>query len=79
MEYIIDFFESQKPVEAMYNDIKNFIEKWLPAFEKESRKYLTISIGCTGGQHRSVYLVDKLAAHFLQQRDNVLVRHRELS
>ncbi|MAZ78143.1 MAG: RNase adapter RapZ [Legionellaceae bacterium] len=76
---VIDFFESQKPVEAMYNDIKNFIEKWLPAFEKESRKYLTISIGCTGGQHRSVYLVDKLAAHFLQQRDNVLVRHRELS
>lgn len=76
---VIDFFESQDAVNDMYNDIKNFIEKWLPAFEKESRKYLTISVGCTGGQHRSVYLAEKLAKHFLQQRDNVLIRHRELT
>lgn len=76
---VIEFFESQTAVKNMYNDIKDFIEKWLPQFEKESRKYLTISIGCTGGQHRSVYLVEQLAKHFLQQRENVMIRHRELA
>ena len=74
-----EYFESQDAVKMMCEDIKTFIEKWLPEFEKESRKYLTISIGCTGGQHRSVYLVEKLAEHFLKQRNNVLIRHRELS
>ena len=56
--------------------IKQYIEKWLPSFNQDNRSYLTIAIGCTGGQHRSVYFVEQLSAYFKAQ--NVIVRHREL-
>ena len=52
-------------------------EKWLPAFKKDNRSYLTVAIGCTGGQHRSVFMVERLAAHF-HNTARILVRHREL-
>ena len=52
-------------------------QNWIPEFEAQNRYYLTVSIGCTGGQHRSVYLAEHLAAYFRQTRDNVSLRHRE--
>jgi RNase adapter protein RapZ len=76
---IIDFLEKQPEVENMYKDIRDFIARWLPFFEGENRAYLTVSIGCTGGRHRSVYLTEQLAAHFSQKRGNVSKRHRQLS
>lgn len=59
-------------------DIRRFVEKWLPAFKNDNRSYVTVAIGCTGGQHRSVFMVEQLAAYF-QQAERVVRRHRELS
>lgn len=72
------FLDEQTPALEMYEQIRGFLDKWLPAFEAENRSYLTVAIGCTGGQHRSVYMVERLAAHFRQRYENVLARHREL-
>ena len=76
---IIDFLQAQSDVQDMGNDIRDFVSRWLPMFESENRAYLTVSIGCTGGRHRSVYLVEQLCAHFGASRGNVSRRHRELS
>lgn len=76
---IIDFLEEQPDVQDMLNDIKNFVTRWLPLFEHENRAYLTVSVGCTGGRHRSVYLAEQLFKFFGDSRDNVSRRHRELS
>jgi UPF0042 nucleotide-binding protein len=79
-----EFLEKIPEVVSMENDIIQFIEKWLPHYIADGRSYLTIAIGCTGGQHRSVYLVSRIIAHFLPQKDlaalqiNFLSRHREL-
>jgi len=73
------YLAAQASVERMYEQIRSFIAEWLPSFERESRSYLTVAIGCTGGQHRSVYLAERLAEHFRQRSDNIVVRHRELS
>ncbi len=75
---VIAFLEANVNVRAMLDDIRDFIERWLPCFVADNRSYVTAAIGCTGGEHRSVYFVEKLAAHFIRQR-RVLVRHRELS
>ncbi|MBI5436264.1 MAG: RNase adapter RapZ [Nitrosomonadales bacterium] len=75
---VIEFLERIPNVQKMYDDIRGFIENWLPCFVADNRSYLTIAIGCTGGQHRSVYLAEKLARHFEAQQQ-VLVRHRELT
>jgi UPF0042 nucleotide-binding protein len=72
-------FLAQFPeIHKMYAMIRNFINTWLPNFALENRKYLTISIGCTGGQHRSVYLAEKLKRYFSKLSDNVAIRHRDL-
>ncbi len=71
------FLEQQPLVHDMYQDIQNFVTRWLPSFVQENRSYLTIAIGCTGGQHRSVHIVEELGKHFSQQQQ-VLIRHREL-
>jgi UPF0042 nucleotide-binding protein len=71
------FLEQQPLVHDMYQDIQNFVTRWLPSFVQENRSYLTIAIGCTGGQHRSVHIVEELGKHFSQQQ-KVLIRHREL-
>ncbi|MAY02333.1 MAG: RNase adapter RapZ [Gammaproteobacteria bacterium] len=76
---VVDYLEEQAEVLEMYNDIKDFLEKWIPAFELGNRSYITIAVGCTGGQHRSVYLCEKLKKHFSQTISNIQVRHRELS
>ena len=77
-EPVIVFLKEQAMVHDMFADISQFIAKWLPAFKRDNRSYLTIAIGCTGGQHRSVYMVEKLAQYFKNQ-EQVLVRHRRLS
>ncbi len=75
---VIDYLRQQSLVTEMQSDICLFIEKWLPEFQRNNRSYLTICIGCTGGQHRSVYLAEQLTGHFKKSMDNVLVQHREL-
>ncbi len=74
---VVAFLEREPQVEKMFRDILAFAESWLPAYERDNRSYFAIAIGCTGGQHRSVYLVERIAAHF-RQTQPVLVRHRQL-
>ena len=74
---VIEFLDRNQDVQEMCNDIRSFVEKWLPSFIADNRSYLTVALGCTGGQHRSVYLVEKIAQYFKLQQQ-VLVRHREL-
>jgi len=79
---VVDFLEAQSEVERMYQDILRFIADWLPAYVRDSRSYLTVAIGCTGGQHRSVYLAERLAKHFGELAptpSHVLVRHRAVA
>lgn len=73
-----DFLEQQPLCMDMLNDIQSFLIKWLPAYQAEQRKYLTIAIGCTGGRHRSVYLANVLAEHFKSSYSQVTIRHRDL-
>ena len=75
---VIDFLEAEPDVLKMRDDIARFVETWLPAYIRDNRSYLTVGIGCTGGQHRSVYIAEWLARHF-GDRARVLVRHRELT
>lgn len=74
---VMYFLESQPQVAELQSDIRSFVEKWLPSFKSDNRSYLTVGIGCTGGQHRSVYIAENLARHF-RANERVLVRHREL-
>ncbi|MFZ5524667.1 MAG: RNase adapter RapZ [Pseudomonadota bacterium] len=75
---VIEFLENTPSAQQMFNDIRDFLDHWLPGFVADNRSYLTVAIGCTGGQHRSVYLAEKLSAYFEHQQQ-VLVRHRELA
>lgn len=75
---VIEFLDHAANVQAMLADIHGYVKRWLPSFVADNRSYLTVAIGCTGGQHRSVYLTEKLAALF-ESDQQVLVRHRELS
>ena len=75
---VINYLDEHDDVHEMYQDIENFISKWIPRFEADNRSYMKIAVGCTGGQHRSVYMVEKLASFFSQQRKGILSRHREL-
>ena len=64
---VIEFMQRYDEVEAMFDEIRGFLERWLPRFEREDRSYLTVAVGCTGGLHRSVYLVRRLADRFADQ------------
>ncbi|MDH4124762.1 MAG: RNase adapter RapZ [Gammaproteobacteria bacterium] len=75
---VTDFLEAQPSVVAMYEDILAFLQRWIPEYDKVHRGYLTVAIGCTGGQHRSVFMTDKLATALRAVHDPVLVRHNEL-
>jgi UPF0042 nucleotide-binding protein len=75
---VIEFLEHQPEVMEMVADLRRLLETWMPRFEASERSYLTVTIGCTGGQHRSVYIAEALARHFNGIRDYVMVRHREL-
>ncbi len=76
---VIDFLEKHQDVSDMFQSIETFISNWVPKFEAENRSYVTVSIGCTGGHHRSVYLTEKLGKAFQLKRKNVTIRHKELS
>jgi UPF0042 nucleotide-binding protein len=76
-EVVIRFLKAQPEVLLMEGDLRRFIGDWLPSYISDNRSYLTIAIGCTGGQHRSVFLAERLAAHF-RESARVLVRHRGL-
>ncbi|MFM8454439.1 MAG: RNase adapter RapZ [Gammaproteobacteria bacterium] len=75
---IIEFLKSQSMVQKYLGDILKFLKTWIPFFEAENRSYLTIACGCTGGIHRSVYLVNQLEENLKESFNNVQVRHREL-
>ncbi len=77
-EKVVQYLDSQQEVQHMLRDVTNYLQKWLPRFEENNRSYITVALGCTGGQHRSVYLCERLAEHFRNQIRNVQVRHREL-
>ena len=72
------FLDAEPLVGEFFVDTARWLDAWLPRFEADDRSYLTISIGCTGGRHRSVYLVEKLAAYYRDKREGVLTFHREL-
>jgi UPF0042 nucleotide-binding protein len=71
------YLESQPEAMEMLRQIEQFLARWLPSFEEDQRSYLTVAVGCTGGQHRSVYFVERLAQRF-GGRGGTIVRHREL-
>jgi len=75
---VVEFLGADPATRKLLEDIRRFVADWLPAFDRDNRSYLTVAIGCTGGQHRSVYLVEALAGLF-RDRTSVQVRHRELS
>jgi UPF0042 nucleotide-binding protein len=75
--HVIAFLEAQPEVGRLLADIGRFVEDWLPAYIRDNRSYLTVALGCTGGQHRSVYFAERLAARF-RGTVRVLVRHRNL-
>jgi UPF0042 nucleotide-binding protein len=74
---VVEFLQKSPDVERMYGDIERFVTTWLPEYARDNRNYLTVAIGCTGGRHRSVYLVERLAKAFASHHQ-VLIRHREL-
>lgn len=78
-EKVVAFLDSQPTVTEMLESLTEFLEQWFPAFEDDNRAYLTVAIGCTGGNHRSVYVVERLAARFREERSGVLIRHRDMS
>ncbi|WLI89519.1 RNase adapter RapZ [Massilia sp. R2A-15] len=75
---VIAFLDAQPSAADLLEDIRAFIEKWLPSFKTDNRSYLTVALGCTGGQHRSVYMAERLAAYF-SPTERVVLRHREQS
>lgn len=74
---VIDYLAGFKEVSDMEHSILQFLQQWIPCFEQEGRSYMTVSIGCTGGQHRSVYLTERLSAALKDKHKNISVRHRE--
>ena len=76
---VAKFLNSQDEVQEMLDDIRAYLEKWLPRYESNNRSYITVAVGCTGGQHRSVYMGEKLRRYFSSKIKNVQIRHRDLS
>ena len=76
---VVEFLESQVDVAAMVADIIGLLTRWIPKFQANNRSYLTICIGCTGGQHRSVYIANRLHEHFSQLHPYVQIEHKELT
>lgn len=75
---VIQFLSGQNEVRDMLKTITDFIHEWIPKFQQQNRYYITISIGCTGGQHRSVFIAQQLSDNFHNENGNVSIRHREL-
>ena len=77
-EPVIDFLNGYSEVHNFIYLTRNYIETWLPMLEKNNRSYLTISIGCTGGKHRSVYITEQLGNYFKAKGKNVSIQHNSL-
>jgi UPF0042 nucleotide-binding protein len=77
-EEVRAFLDAQQKFTAMYDDIREFLGRWIPHYKNANRGYLTVAIGCTGGQHRSVYMTEKVAAEIRNYHDAVLIRHNNL-
>ncbi len=75
---VIDFLIHMPEVREYLDDTTTFLQRWIPRFEAENRSYLSVTIGCTGGQHRSVFIAESLANSFRSTPYNILVGHREL-
>ena len=78
-EPVQEFLNQQPEFIEMFTDLAGYLDKWLPRFEANNRSYLTVAIGCTGGQHRSVFMCQKLFENYRSSFGNVQVRHRELN
>jgi len=78
-EKVVAFLDSQPAASSMLESLKEFLDQWIPSFEDDNRAYLTVAVGCTGGNHRSVYVVERLATQFREGRSGVLLRHRDIS
>jgi UPF0042 nucleotide-binding protein len=78
-EPVARFLANEEEVTRFFEDVRDFIARWLPSLVRSNRSYLTVAVGCTGGQHRSVYLAERLAAHFRGADEAALVRHRDLA
>lgn len=76
---VSDFLNEQKIFTAMFEDILGFLDRWIPHYQESHRGYLTVAIGCTGGQHRSVCMTEKLASRLRTKHDPVLIRHNSLT
>ena len=76
---VIEFLDGQEQVQDMLGDIHYMLDKWLPHYARNDRLYMTVAIGCTGGYHRSVYIVEKLAKLVADSVAQVQVLHRELA
>jgi UPF0042 nucleotide-binding protein len=77
-EEVRAFLDERENFTAMFEDISKFLARWVPHYRDANRGYMTIAIGCTGGQHRSVYMVEKIAARLRELHDPVLTRHNAL-
>ena len=75
---VVEFLEAQPNFIAMFDDISGFLERWIPEYQRVNRGYLTVALGCTGGQHRSVYMAEKIASDLRQKHPTVLTRHNDL-
>ena len=78
-EAVARFMGGHDEASQFLADIIGFLERWLPSLVRSNRSYLTVAVGCTGGQHRSVYLAERLAAHFDGRYGHALIRHRDLA
>jgi len=76
---VAKFLDNEAEVNRFFEDVRDFIARWLPSLVRSNRSYLTVAVGCTGGQHRSVYIAERLAAHFRGSEGVALVRHRDLT
>lgn len=76
---IIDFLSEDNMVLEYIWQLQVFLQTWIPRFATSNRSYITVAIGCTGGQHRSVYITEQLAQHFAERYNNIHIKHRELS
>ncbi len=78
-EPVVEFLDGQTMVNALHADLLGFLGRWLPCLQASDRNYVTVAIGCTGGQHRSVYMVERLAADLGDSLGELQIRHRELN
>jgi len=75
---VIDFLDQQRIVAELVNHIIGFLDYWVPCFEADNRSYLSIAVGCTGGRHRSVYIIEKLSEYFQNLQKHVTTIHRDI-